>query len=88
MVRYLRGVFVGDTDDLAAKDREYPIFRWSSKLKTFRREASGLFTTEPEETMTARFSDDVRFVQQSYEIWGSPGGISQVPDKSGEETTS
>jgi hypothetical protein len=37
MAKYLRGVFVGDTNDLAAPDQEYPLFRWSSRLKEFKR---------------------------------------------------
>src|SRR5437870_1039548 len=45
--RYLRGEFIGSTDDLAAPDQEYPIFHWSSRLRKFRRNVDGTFDMTP-----------------------------------------
>ena len=87
MAKYLRGVFEGNTNDLAAPDQEYPLFRWSSRLKEFKRTGK-TFEITPEETMTARFSDDVRFHQRSFEMWGSPTGVSEAPESSGETASS
>jgi hypothetical protein len=75
VVRYMRGEFIGETDDLAAPDQEYPIFTWSSKLKSHRKADGGGFELELDEEMTARFNERVRFQRNSFEVWGSKEGF-------------
>lgn len=72
--RYHWGKLVGDTDDLAAPDQEYPGFRWSSRLKEFKKDGDSYLAT-PEETMTARFSDALQFVEGRFEVWGPRGAV-------------
>jgi hypothetical protein len=73
LVRYLRGRFIGDAADLAAPDQEYPIFHWRSKLKSLKRTETGGYEITPDETLIARFSEEVTFQQTSFEIWGPTG---------------
>jgi hypothetical protein len=79
VVRYLRGTFLGDAEDLAAPDQEYPLFRWTSKLKTLSRTDNGGYHLEMDEQMTARFSDDVQFQPQSFEVWGPREALGMQP---------
>jgi hypothetical protein len=74
LARYIRGKFHGDSADLAAPDQEYPIFNWQSKLVGLRRTETGGYEIDPEETLTARFNDEVTFERTSFEIWGPEGG--------------
>lgn len=86
VTKYLRGTFVGETDDLAPPDQEYPGFMWTSGLKEFEELEDGSFEVTPEETMSARFSEKVRFEARSLEYWGSPGAKPQaaIPGTAGE----
>lgn len=70
LAKYMRGKFVGDAADLAAPDQEYPLFRWSSKLKSLERTETGGYRVTPDETLTAHFSDKIKFQSTSFEVWG------------------
>jgi len=86
VVKYLRGTFVGESDDLALPDQEYPGFVWTSGLKEFKELEDGSFEVTPEETMTARFTEKVRFERRSLEYWGSTGRPTptEIPRTAGE----
>lgn len=87
MRRYLRGRFEGTVNDLAAPDQEYPIFRWSSNLKGFRRDGQA-FEMTPEENFTAVFAEGVVFHQDSFEVWGSSPGVQRLPERPDEHASS
>jgi hypothetical protein len=86
LAKYIRGKFLGDATDLAAPDQEYPIFHWGSKLKSPTRTETGGYEITPEETITAHFSDQVRFEQSSFEVWGPEGAAPppETPEHPGE----
>jgi hypothetical protein len=72
LTRYLWGEFVGEAEDLAMPELEYPHFEWTSRLKAFKRDGREV-TITPEETPTARFSADVQFTPMRIEVWGPQG---------------
>jgi hypothetical protein len=93
LAKYLRGDFLGDADDLAAPDQQYPMFRWHSKLKELKRTDTGGYTITPDENMTAVFNDQVKFQPKSFEVWGPEGAkpaasTPDVPEEPGETTSS
>jgi hypothetical protein len=63
---------VGEAEDLAMPELEYPHFEWTSRLKAFKRDGREV-TITPEETPTARFSADVQFTPMRIEVWGPQG---------------
>jgi hypothetical protein len=80
ITRYFWGRLVGETNDLAAPGQEYPIFRWVSALKEFRRSHDGKnFTMTPEETLQARFHELLRFETDGFEIWGPATAVPEIP---------
>jgi len=85
LARYLRGRFHGETDDLAAPGQEYPIFKWKSGIKSLSRSATGGYKLEPSEALTAQFSEDVKFEQVSFEVWGPEAGMRVGVDDDSEE---
>lgn len=76
--RYMWGTLLGEAEDMAAPDQAYPVITWRSRLKEFRREPDGRYTVTPEETMTMKFSDALRYRRDRFEIWG-PEGVPAVP---------
>jgi hypothetical protein len=80
IVRYLRGFFHGDAEELALPDQHYPMFTWNSKLKSHKLNDDGTYTIEMEEHLTARFNHALSFERQSFEMWGSREGILGQPE--------
>jgi hypothetical protein len=70
--RYMWGQIVGDGDDLAPPDQEYPLLSWQSCLKSFTVDESDpdRYVSQPEETMTARLGAGLSFRPRRWEIWG------------------
>src|SRR5919108_2909778 len=71
IVRYLRGMLVGDVNDLAAPDQAYPKFDRTYEIKTLEQREDGNYHFEMEENFRASFSDSVQFVGKSFEVWGA-----------------
>jgi hypothetical protein len=67
------GALLGQAEDMAAPDQAYPILKWSSRLKEFRRELDGTYSVTPEETMTTSFNEALQYRRERYELWGSRG---------------
>jgi len=63
---------VGPTDELAAKDKEYPMFRWASSLKGLSRDPSGKYNPEVQENLTAQLGEGVSFDVDRFEVRGPP----------------
>ena len=76
LTRYLWGEFVGEAEDLALPELQYPHFEWTSRLDQFSRKGR-VVTMSPQETPTGRFSGDVQFTPTRVEIWG-PEGLHDV----------
>jgi hypothetical protein len=76
LTRYLWGEFVGEAEDLAMPEFEYPHFEWTSRLAAFGRSGREI-TITPEETPTARFNEAVQFRPTRMEVWG-PEGVHAV----------
>jgi len=72
LTRYLWGEFVGDAEDLAMPELEYPHFEWTARLKAFSREGTTTSMT-PEDTPTARFNEGVQFANLRFEGWTADG---------------
>jgi hypothetical protein len=97
--RYLWGQLVGEGDELAAPDQEYPILEWRSRLKSFAKgkDDPDRFVFEPEESMTVRTAAGIGFRRRRWELWGSPasgalpgGGDESTPavvETDGEDTS-
>jgi hypothetical protein len=77
LARYMWGTLLGEAEDMAAPDQQYPLLRWQSRLKEFRREPDGLYTVTPEETMTMSFNEALRYRRDRFEIWGPEGARAQ-----------
>jgi hypothetical protein len=73
LTKYMRGKFVGDAADLADPTQEYPIFRWHTKIKSFKRTETGGYELTPDEQLTSQFSSEVKFHPSSFEVWGPEG---------------
>lgn len=69
LVRYMRGTLIGKPEQLAAKDQLYPLFEWRTKLKTVRIGENGVYGFEPDETLTAKIGEDVKFHPTAFEVW-------------------
>jgi hypothetical protein len=69
LVRYIRGTLIGKSEQLAARDQLYPIFEWRTKLKSVRIGQDGLYKFEPDDTMTAKLGEDVKFRPIGFEVW-------------------
>jgi hypothetical protein len=77
VTRYIWGTILGEGDDLAPPDKEYPALEWRAKLKAYKRNEDGTVTITPEETPTVRFAEGFLFRPRRYEAWG-PEGIRRV----------
>jgi hypothetical protein len=90
LARYMWGTLLGEAEGMAAPDQAYPILKWRSRLKEFRREPDGLYSVTPEETMTTSFNDALQYRRDRFEIWGPEGARAEpgefvVEDEPAEE---
>jgi hypothetical protein len=89
--RYMWGTLVGEGDELAAADQEYPLLDWRSGLKSFEaEEGTDRFSIGYDQTMTLRAAPGIRFQPSRFELWAAAGsgalpGRPDAPDRS--ETT-
>lgn len=60
---------MGEVDQLAPEEEQYPMFRWETKLKTVKIEEDGLYAFMPEDNLTARFGAAVTMNNIRFEIW-------------------
>jgi hypothetical protein len=72
IVKYFRGVLLGEGPRLASEGQEYPMLAWKSKIKSVRRtdDGPGGYQIIPDETMTARFGEGISLRPVSFEVWG------------------
>jgi hypothetical protein len=73
VTRYMWGTLLGEAEDMAAPDQAYPVLKWRSRLKEFRREPDGMYSVTPEETMTMSFNEALQYRRDRFEIWGPEG---------------
>jgi hypothetical protein len=69
VVKYIRGQLLGDSDDLAAKTKEYPIMLWRSTIKSIDFSKSGEYDIKFDETLTACLGNGISFQPKSFEVW-------------------
>lgn len=67
--KMVRGHFIGDVDDPAPPDSEYPHLEWNSSLRSFR-QVNDQFVFTPQEVVTVRCADGIGFQGQSFEVRG------------------
>ncbi len=67
---YVRSTIVGTGEALAALGSEYPHYEWASRLKDVRHDAeTGLYTFQPDHSMTASIAEGVSFTFNSVEAY-------------------
>lgn len=86
LARYMWGTLLGEAEDLAAGDQAYPILKWRSRMKDFKRNEDGTYSITPEETMTPSFNEALEYRQDRFEVWGPDGaGVPPDDNQSGEK---
>lgn len=70
ITKYVRGSFLGQADNLAASDEEYPRLQWEGRLSTFRRNDDGTHKLSFEEEVTVVGGDGVQFRPEALEVRG------------------
>jgi hypothetical protein len=70
ITKYMRGVFVGPADALAAPDKQYPFLVWKGTLKGFAATPTGGYEATFDETMTVSAGEGVQFRPTSFEVYG------------------
>ncbi len=71
--KVVRGTFVlpEGSDDLAAESEEYPLLRWSSSIKSLRRDEAG-FHPSFEESLKVICAEGVQSRTEAFEVHGRP----------------
>jgi hypothetical protein len=69
VVKYLRGRLLGDRDDLARPDSEYPFIRWATTLKKAELDEGGTLQIQLEEKLTPELGEGISFSPKSMEVW-------------------
>jgi len=69
LVRYIRGKLIGQIDQLAAEDQEYPIMEWRTKLKSVQIGKDGKYGFTLDDTLTVKVGKGVRFQPEIHEVW-------------------
>jgi hypothetical protein len=77
VTRYIWGTILGEGNELAPPERQYPSLEWRARLKTYKRNEDGTVTFTPEEKPTVRFAEGFAFRPRRYEAWG-PEGIQRI----------
>jgi hypothetical protein len=70
VVKYIRGHLVGDSDDLASEQSEYPIMSWRSRITSMDVNEAGEYMVKSDEQLTARLGEGISFQPKSFEVWG------------------
>ncbi len=78
--KIVRGYLLGEADELAAPDQEYPYVEWSSSIRSLTREGD-TFTAQFNEKFTVRCAEGLSFQGSSFEARGrlEPGQEAAVP---------
>ena len=69
VVKYVRGHLLGDSDDLASEQNEYPIMSWRSKITSVDIDEAGEYKAKFDEQLTARLGEGISFQAESFEVW-------------------
>jgi hypothetical protein len=69
VVKYIRGQLLGDSDNLAAKGKKYPVMSWRSTIKSVDFSESGEYDIKFEETLRAHLDNGISFQPGSFEVW-------------------
>jgi hypothetical protein len=84
--RYMCGRGLGTVEELADPTEEYPLARWSSRLKTWVKDAHGdTYTAQPEETLTYVIGPNARYQRERIKMW-SARGVQVSPGSTVEHT--
>ena len=70
ITKYVRGTFVGEAENLAAPEQQYPLLRWEARVSKFRRTEGGTYEVSFDETITVVAGEGVEFRPQTFEVWG------------------
>jgi hypothetical protein len=77
---------LGTVEELADPTEEYPLARWSSRLKTWVKDAHGdTYTAQPEETLTYVIGPNARYQRERIKMW-SARGVQVSPGSTVEHT--
>jgi hypothetical protein len=69
LVRYLRGVLLADSDELAPPGSAYPLMKWAPSLAKCEQTPDGELRVEINENLTAEVREGVTFQPRSTEWW-------------------
>jgi len=69
LIKHISGTLVGPANKLAAKDRSYPAFKWTSGVKEVSIDQGGRYAFAPEETLTAEFGEGVSLNARDFQVW-------------------
>jgi hypothetical protein len=83
LVRYLRATLLGDVQDLAAADQQYPICEWTSSLDTVVIQDNGKYGFTLKDNCKVKIGDKAQFRPEQDQIWDGGtlrevGGIESV----------
>jgi hypothetical protein len=93
LVRYMRGTLIGKPEQLAAKDQQYPLLEWHTKLKTVQIGENGEYRFGQDQSFTTKIGEDVKFLPARFEVWDgstiqpTPGPAPAAPATSVEPTS-
>jgi len=68
--KYLWGYLVGETEELAASNQEYPIYIWKSSVKRVHKDDEGGVQVDFEERFSPLVAKGVSFQRSRLELWG------------------
>lgn len=69
VVKYVRGHLLGDSDDLASEENEYPIMSWRSKITSSEIDEAGDHRLRFDDQVTAHLGEGITFQLMSHEVW-------------------
>lgn len=79
LVRNFRGRLLGEGNELAAPENEYPIIEWHSSIKSATKAATGEISFTPDERLTVQIAAGISLKPDSYEVWGPETGAKREP---------
>jgi hypothetical protein len=78
VVRYFRGLLLGQGRELAAPDQEYPFLRWKSSIQKATSNSEGGISITPTDTLSPLLAPGISLKPTSYEMWGPERGTGET----------